>query len=155
MPAQWSCATRESLGDLVLVQFLGGDVNAPIIVGSLYNDEDRPPANDDGQLVLHLPLGAGDSDAVHLTLYSGDQREIELKLGNGLSLNLRDDDPVVELSVDGGKATVQIGRDGAVTIESQGDVALKAQGNVNIEGTEINVKAQGQLNLKGAAVNLN
>jgi uncharacterized protein involved in type VI secretion and phage assembly len=148
-------ASIPAVGDLVLVQFLGGDVNAPIIVGSLYNDEDRPPANDDGQLVLHLPLGAGDSDAVHLTLYSGDQREIELKLGNGLSLNLRDDDPVVELSVDGGKATVQIGRDGAVTIESQGDVALKAQGNVNIEGTEINVKAQGQLNLKGAAVNLN
>ena len=148
-------ASIPAVGDLVLVQFLGGDVNAPVITGSLYNDEDRPPANDDGQLVLHLPLGAGDSDAVLLTLYSGDQREIELKLGNGLSLNLRDDDPVVELSVDGGKATVQIGRDGTVTVESQGDVVLKTQGNVNIEGTEINVKAQGQLNLKGAAVNLN
>lgn len=31
-----------AVGDLVLVQFVGGDINAPIIVGSLYNDEDRP-----------------------------------------------------------------------------------------------------------------
>jgi uncharacterized protein involved in type VI secretion and phage assembly len=148
-------ASIPAVGDLVLVQFVGGDANAPVIVGSLYNDEDRPPANDDGQLVLHLPLGAGDGDAVHLALSSSDAREIELKLGNGLTLNMRDDDPVVELSVDGGKATVQIDRDGAVTVESQGDLALKTQGTVNIEGTEINVKAQGQLNLKGATVNLN
>ena len=54
-----------AVGDLVLVQFVGGSVNAPVITGRLYNDEDRPPANDDGQAVLHLPLAAGDDDAVH------------------------------------------------------------------------------------------
>ncbi len=47
-----------AVGELVLVQFVGGDINAPVIVGRLYNDEDRPPENDDGQAVLHLPLGA-------------------------------------------------------------------------------------------------
>ena len=52
----------------MLVQFVAGDVNAPVIVGRLYNDEDRPPENEDGKAVLHLPLGAADDDAVHLEL---------------------------------------------------------------------------------------
>jgi len=51
-------------GELVRLA-AGGDVNGPVIVGRLYNDEDRPPANEDGKAVLHLPAGAADSDAVH------------------------------------------------------------------------------------------
>jgi uncharacterized protein involved in type VI secretion and phage assembly len=136
-----------AVGELVLVQFLGGDVNAPVITGRLYNDEERPPQNDDGQAILHLPLGAGDDDAVHAELHSGDKRELVLKLGKGLTLNLRDDDPAVELDVDGGKATLKIAKDGAVTLESQGKVELK--------GSEITVEAQGKLTLKGSTVNIN
>jgi len=147
-------ASIPAVGDLVLVQFVGGDVNAPIITGRLYNDEDRPPANDDGQAILHLPLDAGDDDAVHWELHSGDKREIVLKLGGGLELNLRDDDPVVELSVDGGKATLKIERDGAVTLESQGNLKVKGA-DVSLEGDSIKVEASGELNLKGAKVNLN
>jgi uncharacterized protein involved in type VI secretion and phage assembly len=136
-----------AVGELVLVQFLGGDINAPVITGRLYNDEERPPENDDGQAILHLPLDAGDDDAVHAELHSGDKRELVLKLGKGLTLNLRDDDPAVELDVDGGKATLKIAKDGAVTLESQGKVELK--------GSEITVEAQGKLTLKGSTVNIN
>jgi uncharacterized protein involved in type VI secretion and phage assembly len=140
-------ASIPAVGDLVLVQFVGGDINAPIITGRLYNDEDRPPVNDDGQAILHLPLDAADSDAVHMELHSGDRREVVMKLGDGVTLNIRDDDPVLELSVDSGKATITVARDGAVTLESQG--------NVQIKGNEIAIEAQGQLNLKGATVNIN
>ncbi|RIK51212.1 MAG: Rhs element Vgr protein [Chloroflexi bacterium] len=148
-------ASIPAVGDLVLVQFLGGDVNAPVIVGSLYNDEDRPPLNDAGQVALHLPLGAADGDAVKLLLQSGDTRAVELALGSGLTLQLQDDDPVVKLEVDGGKATVQIDRDGAISIQSQGDVTLETQGNLSVKGTEIKVEAQATLTLKGATVNIN
>jgi phage baseplate assembly protein gpV len=144
-----------AVGDLVLVQFVGGSVNAPIVTGRLYNDEDRPPANDDAQAILHLPLDAGDDDAVHWELHSGDKREIVLKLGSGLDLALRDDDPVIELSVDGGKATLKIERDGAVTLESQGDLKVKGGADVKLEGKSITVEATGELNLKGSKVNLN
>ena len=60
---------------------------------------------------------------------------------------MKDDDPEVAIDVDSGKAKVTIARDGAVTIESQGDVAIK--------GNQINVEAQGTLTLKGATVNIN
>jgi len=135
------------VGELVLVQFIGGDINSPVIVGRLYNDEDRPPVNEDGQAVLHLPLGAGENDAVHIELVSNDKRELTIRLGKGLQLDLRDDDPVVELNVDGGKATLQIDRDGAVTVKSNGKIAM--------QGAEITIEAQGSLKLKGATVDIN
>jgi len=141
------CVSIPAVNELVLVQFVGGDINAPIITGRLYNDEDRPPVNDDGKAITHLPLGAEDDDAVHIELHSGDTRELVFKLGSGIEVNVRDDDPVVELKVDGGKLTLQVDRDGAVALESQGNVELK--------GSEISIEAQGQLNLKGGTVNIN
>jgi uncharacterized protein involved in type VI secretion and phage assembly len=144
-----------AVGQLVLVQFVGGDVNAPIVTGSLYNDEDRPPVNDDGQVILHLPQGAGDSDAVHVAITSESERKVELKIADKLTITLADDDPVVVIDVGGGKAKLQIDSDGAVTVKSQGDLKL--------EGNEISVKAQSNLTLegsgmvkvKGSVINLN
>jgi uncharacterized protein involved in type VI secretion and phage assembly len=136
-----------AVGDMVLVQFIGGDLNAPIVTGSLYNDQDRPPPSDDGQSILHLPLAASDDDAVHVELHSGDRRALLFTLGGGLSLTAQDDDPVLELTVDGGKARVKIDRDGAIAIESNGAIELK--------GNEITIEAQRNLTLKGAKVNIN
>ena len=144
-----------AVGELVLVQFLGGELNAPVITGRLYNEEDRPPPSDDGQWVLHLPLGAGDSDAVHVELHSGDKRELLLKLGSALTLTLKDDDPVVEIDVDGGKAALKIARDGGVTIASQGSLKVEASTDMALKGANVKVEASGQLTLKGSVVNIN
>jgi len=141
------CVSIPAVDELVLVQFVGGDVGAPIITGRLYNDEDRPPVNEDGQAITHLPLGAEDGDAVRIELHSGDRREILVKLGDGISVNVVDDDPVVKVEVDGGKLTLQVDRDGTLTLESQGNVQLK--------GNEVTIEAQSQLNLKGGTVNIN
>lgn len=141
------CVSIPAVNELVLIQFVGGDVNAPIITGRLYNDEDRPPVNEDGQAITHLPLGAEDGDAVHIELHSGERREILLKLGDGISINVVDDEPVVKVEVDGGKLTLQVDRDGSLTLESQGNVELK--------GNEVSIEAQSQLNLKGGTVNIN
>jgi uncharacterized protein involved in type VI secretion and phage assembly len=136
-----------AVGDLVLVQFVGGDINAPVITGSLYNDEDRPPVNAAGQWILHLPLAAGDADAVHVELHSNGERSLLLKLGDGLTARLQDDDPVIQLQVAGGQASIQVDRDGALTIESQGEVKMT--------GAKITIEAQGTLDLKGGTVNIN
>lgn len=136
-----------AVGELVLVQFIGGDLNAPLITGRFYNDQDRPPPNDAGQLILHLPLGAGASDAVHLEVRSGSARSILLNLGDALKAELKDDDPVIVLDVGGGKAKIQIDRDGTVKVESQGDVKFT--------GNQVTIEAQGQLTLKGSTVAIN
>ena len=141
--------------ELVLVQFVGGDLNAPVITGRLYNDQDRPPESDAGQAVVHLPLGAGDDDAVHLELTSNGTREVVLKLGKGLSLEVRDDDPVVKLEIDGGKATLEIARDGAVKLVSQGDLQLEGNKLTLKAQSDLSIEAGGTAKLKGATVNIN
>jgi uncharacterized protein involved in type VI secretion and phage assembly len=137
-----------AVGQLVLVQFLGGNVNAPVITGRLYNDEDRPPVSDDGKAVVHLPLGASDDEAVHIELVSGDARSLSLTLGKSLKLELKDDDPVVSLDVADGKAKLTIGSDGATTLTSQGAMSIKGDGDIGIE-------ASGKLTLKGSSVEIN
>jgi uncharacterized protein involved in type VI secretion and phage assembly len=140
-------ASIPAVGELVLVQFVNGDVNAPVIVGRLYNDDDRPPPNGDGQAILHLPLGAADDKAVHFELHSGDTRKAVVKLGSTLEVTVQDDDPVISVEVRGDKA-LTIGKSGNVELQSSGDVEIKAGGNVKVE-------AGGQLTLKGATVNIN
>ncbi len=144
-----------SVGDLVLVQFVGGDLNAPIITGSLYTDKVRPPASQPQQAVWHLPPDAAEDKALRVVFKGEDPKEIQISLGSALTMTLLDDDPVVSIDVDGGKAAIAIDRDGAITITSQGDLKL--------EGNEVSVTAQSKLSLecqgdtviKGATVNIN
>lgn len=142
-----------AVGELVLVEFVGGDLNAPVVVGRLYSDGRRPPPSADGQAVLHVPPGAADSDAVHVQL-SSDPRELTLALGNGVRLALRDDDPAVELDIGDGKARLTIGQDGTVTLDAKA-ITLSSRGALDVKGNDVSITAQGQLTLKGSTVNIN
>jgi phage baseplate assembly protein gpV len=139
-------ASLPGIGDMVLVQFVGGHIDAPVIVGSLYNNEDRPPLNGDGKAVLHLPLGAADSDAAHIEVSSNGTIALKISMGATV-VTIQDGDPAVSIDA-GGNGKVTIGSNGAISVESSGNVELKAQGNMSIE-------AAGQLTLKGATVNIN
>ncbi len=139
-------ATVPDVGDLVLVQFVGGDLNRPVIVGALYDDQRRPPVNQDGQAVLHLPRGAGEGEGVRCAVSSAESSTVELTIGGALALTLADDDPVVTLDVDGGAATLVIDRDGSVRLESRSSLALA--------GADIEIKASGSLVLDGATIDI-
>lgn len=140
-------ASIPDVGDLVLVQFIGGDLNRPVIVGCLYNDEDRPPQNAAQQAVINLPAQDDAGSALHLELNETGPMSLKLNIGPALELTLQDDDPVVILDV-GGSASLSIDRGGAVTLESGGELNIKGSADVQIE-------AGGQLNLKGSVINLN
>lgn len=140
---------------LVLVQFIGGDINHPIIVGSLYNDEDTPPANEDQQWIVQLPLGAEADEGIHLSADTIDAPRFSLQLGSNLALLLQDDDPVVQLDVGSGSARLQIDSDGSITLESQKDLTLEAGGDLKLKGANIEAEASGETNIKGSVVNIN
>jgi phage baseplate assembly protein gpV len=140
-------ASVPDVGDLVLVQFVGGDLNRPVILGTLYNDQDRPPENVAQQAIINLPAQSEADSALHLELNETGPMSLKLNIGSALALILQDDDPVVSLDV-GGSASLSIDRSGAVTLESSGELNIKGSSNVQIE-------AGGQLNLKGTVINLN
>ncbi len=141
-------------GALVLVQFLGGDINAPIVVGTLYNDEDRPPVSADGELMWNLPHDAAPDDAVTLSIKTVSDKLAKLAIGTAVSVQLSDSDPVVTIDV-GGKASITIASDGQIDIESSGTLNLKASAlNLSADGN-LAIKAGGTLDLQGSVLNLN
>ncbi|HYH96893.1 phage baseplate assembly protein V [Hyalangium sp.] len=127
-------------GDLVLVHFLGGVLNAPVVTGCLYDDQAHPPV---GKLheVVYQPPDEEDAEA----------RRFHVELPSGCTVTLQDE----KLTVTMGETTVTVNKDGdvaiaakgKVTVESQSDVELKAQGSIKLE-------AQGDVSVKGASATL-
>lgn len=139
-------ASLPTVGEVVLVEFVNGSVDQPIIVGSLYNNQDRPPLNGDGKAVLHLPLGAGDSDAAHIEVSTDGKRVLQINMGT-TKVTICDDDPAIKIDI-GGNGKVEIGSNGNIKLESSGNVEMKAGGNMTVQ-------ASGTLTLKGATVKIN
>ena len=149
-------ASLPEVGDLVLLQFMGGDVNRPVIVGTLYNGDDRPPENTENDWVLQLPSGPDNKEAgLRIELRQSDPIGFTVSLkGDKFSLLVQDDDPVATLTVAGTKLSIDGG--GGIKLEGGGDVQIKASGNLKLEaGGNAEITASGTLALKGAKLDLN
>jgi len=129
------------VGDLVLLAFINGDINAPIVIGRLYNDEDRPPLNK-AEEVAYIPPYARNPDV----------RRIYLEFPGGMTFRITDD----EVDVNAGDTKVIIQRNGDVIIESkaninvkaEGDTTLKSKGNMTFSASSIKMESEKDLNLK-------
>jgi len=153
-------AAVPNVDDLVLVAFAGGDIHAPVIVGRLYNDVDRPPEAKARECVYVSPDPA-----------ESGVRRVSLEFPNGNTLLLDDDklelhagDTSVTLSNSGdvevdskGKvvikssANTEVKSDGDVSISAGGSMTLKAGTDMKIEGLSVSVKGQTTAQLEGAA----
>ncbi len=143
------------VGALVLVQFIGGDINAPVVTGTFYSDEDRPPVSTDGQVVWNLPADAAPDAALRLEASSADKKSVVLTVARAVTVTIADDDPAVRIDV-GGNAEVRIDSDGTVTITSSQSLALEAGRDVTIEAQgNMTLEAGGTMTLKGSVINLN
>lgn len=145
------------VNDEVLVAFESGDINHPYVLGGIWNGKDAPPEP--------TPV---DSAKTRVRIF---------KTRVGHVLKMVDEDKAAEKkgiyiidSSGNNKITIDTTTN-KITIESQGDIevkatkniALNATGNVDIKGRAVNVEAQstldlkatGPANLKGAVVNIN
>lgn len=149
-------ASLPDVGDLVLVQFMGGDVNRPVVVGTLYNGDDRPPGHAESQWVLQLPSGPDAADdGVRIEVRQQDPAGLTVSVrGDKFRLEVQDDDPVLKLTVAGTELTID--GSGAVKVDGAGDVQVKAGANLQFEASgNAELKAGGTLTLKGSVVNIN
>jgi hypothetical protein len=157
-------------GDLVLLAFDRGDVNQPLLVGRLYNDQDRPPRSKENEIIFRLPLAEPDNKTVKMEARNLQQqsppREILLEMLPDLKLCLVDTE--VQATVgktkitlttrgggSGGVVTIQAGdskvtikQDGDVTVESQAKMTLKARGEMSLEASSIQLKSQGDTTIQ-------
>lgn len=149
-------ASLPEVGDLVLVQFMGGDVNRPVIAGTLYNGDDRPPENAENDWVLQLPSGPdAKTDGLRIELRQSDPIGFSVNLkGSKFELVVQDDDPVATLTVAG--TTLTIDGSGGVKLEGAADVQIKAAGDLKIEASgSAEIKAGSTLALKASKIDLN
>jgi hypothetical protein len=129
--------------DMVLVQYLNGDIHSAIICGRLYNDQDRAPQAKSGEFVYISPDDAA----------SG-LRRMYLEFPNGNTLLLDDDKLVLTM----GQSKITVNHDGDIEINSgssnikltdqngsnlvniqvdQGQVTVQAQTKVTVDATQI------------------
>ena len=151
-------AAIPNIEDLVLVTFVGGDVNQPVIVGRLYNDQQRPPLNQANEIAYHLPLEAEDDAALKLVVRSGGdhepKRQLEVRMGATLVARLADGDPLVSLEAE--NVTLTVAANGDVSLESKGKLAITASAGLELKSDgSINLEAGGAMTLKGATIDLN
>lgn len=159
-----------NLEDLVIVVFVKGDVNQPIIVGRLYNDEDRPPLNKNDEVIFRLPLADEDNKTLkaairNLQQQGSEPREIIVEMPPKITVRISDgkvratagkSEMVIDQTNDGGgSVTVVTGRtkitmnqDGDIKIDAAGSISLKAAQDLSVEAVNISIKSQAKTSIE-------
>ena len=133
--AGWSALPNE--GDLLLVTFVGGDLNAPVAVGSLYSDQSHPPVAKPHEVVYLAP----DDDDSSL-------RRMHFELANGNTFTIKDE----TLEIIMGGTTLTLNKDGDIEIKSAGTVSITADGDFSIKSSgSVSIEAQTDLTLKATS----
>ncbi len=155
-------AALPAVDDLVVVAFLEGDHNAPVVIGRIYSDALPPPTDaTDGKLAVGLPPGSDPPDLKLVVETDGSTATLEV--GSEPVKVLADADQLqvtvgaLELTITksgGGRAELKAGGS-ALTLKEDGDVTLKTSGKLTLEGSEVEVKGSSKVKVSGGTVELN
>jgi len=151
-------AAIPTVGELVLVVFLEGDRNAPVVAGRLYHPDLEPPEHDTGELVLRLPASepkvelvvAAQTPTVTLDLPGG----VHVEIGEG---KIHLDVGGLHAGLDeagGGRIEVAAGGS-SITLKQDGDIAITAVGNLAIDANDVTIRGRTAVTVQGAVVRLN
>jgi phage baseplate assembly protein V len=134
------------VGDEVLVAFNQGDVREPFVVGSLWNGQDSPPAQDTSDPVntrmIRTPTGheiAFDEVMGSISITSADQQKITI------------DPDKVEVTTAEGTAVLTLETAGNVSLKSTVRIDLQAP-TISIQGDILEVKGQASASIDGGGV---
>jgi uncharacterized protein involved in type VI secretion and phage assembly len=149
-----------NVGDLVLVNFIGGSINAPVITGRLYNDEDRPPKNKKNEFLLQHTIKEGGSikvDAEGRILITSKNEKNVLTVEDD-KISLVNEKYSLVIDVKGNKITISADQDvevsaakGKLMLSGQ-EVEIKSQSNLRVSAQQnIDLKATSQMTVEGTA----
>ena len=157
------------VGDLVVLGYLENDVHRPIVLGCFWNTEVKAPlAVKDGKIedyCLKTP------NKVDLSLHDEDKKQkLTVTMPSGTVLQIDDEKQTVTAKNKGGDTSLVMNmKDGeialkakskitltagnaSVTLEKSGNITLKGNGDIKLDGKSVTGKAKGQLNLQGMDV---
>lgn len=144
-------------GDLVLIQFINGDINQPVITGRFYTDEALAPFFQENEILFEQRNGSNDS-LNHLrftpdgTIYL--QRDVKKPKDNSeAKTSIRIDGASGDLEIKmGDKVTVTVKNNTEIQITTDGKPVkvkckeMSVEGDVSVKG---DMSVKGKMNVKG------
>jgi uncharacterized protein involved in type VI secretion and phage assembly len=130
------------VNDEVLVAFEHGDMNHPIILGSLWNKTDKPPQADklvSGGKIVQRVIQSRSGHLFILDDTEGDEQIV-----------IRDKTGKNEIVIKSKDNSLTITMEGDVTVNAKGKLALTAKQDVTIEGQNITLNAKQNVSAKGS-----
>lgn len=136
---------RPEIDDEVLIGFLNDDPRYPVVLGMM-NSSAKP-----------APLTASDDNhekgfvtrSEMKVIFNDDEKSINIETPNGNQILISEKEKSILIQDENGNK-MEMSADG-ITMESAKDINIKATGDVNIEGVNINVKASAQFKAEGSA----
>lgn len=131
--------------DEVIVGFLNDDPRDPVVLGMMHSSSKPSPitATEDNNEKGFITRGE-----IKL-LFDDDLGSVTIETPNGNKLIISDDEGSINIT-DENDNKIELTSDG-VTIESAADMNIKASGDINLEGANINVTANSQFKAEGSS----
>ena len=151
-------ASTPNVGDLVMVYYLKGDPNLPIVTGRLYSDKENPPEHEDKAWIVESPYAGGSQKKPEEKTSIAIDKEASIKLTAGKTSLVMYKDGKVELKVEKnetieikGKLQVKC-EEAKVEVEKKAEVKCKeikveASGNAEVKCSDCTIDASGKINL--------
>jgi Rhs element Vgr protein len=136
---------RPEIEDEVVLGFLNDDPRNPVILGML-NSSAKPspiePSDDNHE------KGFVTRSELKL-IFDDDKKSITIETPNGNTILISDDEGKIEVTDENNnKMTMD---SSGILMESASEIVIKSNGDVNIEGTNVNISASAQLKAEGSA----
>jgi len=154
------------VGDEVLVAFLNGNVDYPVIIGTLWSTEDKPPEqNADGKNNIKLYK----SRAGHTVTFSDDSQgkkaKIEIKSSSGNTITLddasgkekveiKDKTGKNKITMDATKKSIEIAGDMQINIKAK-TINIEGETALNLKSKVLKIESSGIVEIKGNTVKIN
>lgn len=143
-------------GDEVLVAFEDGDIDHPYVVGALWNRRDPPPAdNRDGENDVRRVASRNGHRLTFDDADDGGSVVIETAGGHRVVLDDRDGEERITIEDAAGSEIEFDGTTGDLSISSDATLAIEAAALAIESDGDLDVRAAGDLSLRGRTINLN
>jgi uncharacterized protein involved in type VI secretion and phage assembly len=137
------------VNDEILVACENGDLNRPLVIGSLHSKEDVPPEkNDDGKNDIRKIKTRSGHEVIFNDSNGKESVEIHTKTGHKILLDDTPGSEKIKISDKTENNYVQID-------SNQNQILLSSEMNIKLKSTNIEIEASGMLKLNGSMVTIN
>ena len=136
---------RPEIGDEVILGFINDDPGEAVVLGMLNSSAKPAPLTESDD---NHEKGFVTRSEMKL-LFNDDKKSILIETPGGNKISLSEDEGAITIEDENSNKILM--DSSGITIESASNLNIKATGDVNIEGTNINAKAKAQFKAEGSA----